>query len=102
MTDALRKLVCCMFLLALAGSASAGFGTIVRADTGKPVAGSHHGDMPLITFSGQTGRVNTGLAGCYFPIWNIPAYYVCIMVCKIGGGGDACAPGCEAELIICP
>lgn len=96
-----KKLVCFLFLLALAGSASAGFGTMVKADTGKPVAGSHDGDKSLITFSGEPVKNNIGLAGCYFPIWNLPAYYVCIMFCKIGGGGDACAPRCEAQLSIC-
>ena len=32
MADALKKLVCCMLLLALAGTASAGYGTAVMTD----------------------------------------------------------------------
>jgi hypothetical protein len=90
-----------MLLLALVGTATAGFGTALRADTGAPVAGTYHGDTGLLTVTGNLEKNNFSLAGCHFPIYNLPAYYICIMFCRIGGGGDACAPSCEAQLTVC-
>jgi hypothetical protein len=101
MADSLRKLVCCMLLVALVGTASAGYGTAVKAGTGGPVAGAYPGDRGLPGTTGGSGMNSIVTAGCHFPIINLPAYYVCIMVCKIGGGGDSCAPSCEAALSVC-
>lgn len=39
----------------------------------------------VVAESGLTTKEKDG----YFLIWNLPAYYVCVMVCKIGGGGDS-------------
>jgi hypothetical protein len=105
MTDSLKKIVCCLILLALVGTVSAGYGTAATAGTGAPadpqVTGSSHGDRGLLGITGEPGT-NIVVAGeCYFPIYNLPAYYVCIMFCKIGGGGDTCAPTCEAMLTVC-
>lgn len=105
MADALRKMACCMLLLALVGTASAGYGTLAKADSGapenQPVAGSSHGYQGLLSITGDAATGNVVTTGCHFPIWNLPAYYVCIMFCKIGGGGDSCAPQCEAALSVC-
>ena len=101
MADSLRKLVCCMLLVALVGTVSAGYGTAVNAGTGGPVAGPYHADRGFLSSTGGSGMNTIVTAGCHFPIINLPAYYVCIMVCKIGGGGDSCAPSCEAALSIC-
>jgi hypothetical protein len=104
MADALKNLVCCMLLLALVGTATAGYGTAVTADRGVPaklpVAGSH-GDKGLLRVIGELEKNDFDLSGCYFPLYNLPAYYVCIMVCKLGGGGDSCPPRCEAALLVC-
>jgi hypothetical protein len=105
MADALKKLVCCMLLVTLVGTASAGYGTAVLADRGAPanapVAGPYHGDSGLLRVTGNLEKNHFDLSGCYFPISNLPAYYICIMVCKIGGGGDSCPPRCEAALLVC-
>ncbi len=101
MADALIKLVCCMLLLALVGTVSAGYGTAAFAGTGSPVTGTSHGDKGLLSITGEPDTNVMVATGCYFPIINLPAYYVCIMFCKIGGGGDSCAPSCEAKLSIC-
>jgi hypothetical protein len=102
MDGVFRKLACCMVLLTLVGTASAGFAVAGNAGTGAPVnAGSSHGDRGLLSITGESGTGNIVTTSCYFPIYNLPAYYVCIMVCKIGGGGDRCAPMCEASLSIC-
>jgi hypothetical protein len=108
MDGVLRKLACGMLLLALVGSVSAGFGAAekvgTRAPENLPVAGSSHGDRGLLAITGDPGDLNTAAdvrALCYFPIWRLPEYYVCIMFCKIGGGGDSCAQTCEAKLMIC-
>jgi hypothetical protein len=105
MADALKKLVCCMLLLALVGTASAGYGTAAMTDRGAtanpPIAGVYHGDKGLLRVTGDPEKNNLALSGCYFPISNLPAYYICIMVCKLGGGGDTCAPSCEAALRVC-
>jgi hypothetical protein len=101
MADSLRKLLCCMLLVALVGTASAGYGTVFKTGTGAPVAGSYPGDKGLLRSTGGSGTNTIVTTGCYFPIINLPAYYVCIMFCKIGGGGDSCAPSCEAALSVC-
>lgn len=106
MADELKKMICCVLLLAIVGTVSgAGLvvsGQAVNAVQQKPVAAdSRHGDRGLTRVIGQTGTTLELAKGCHFPIWNLPAYYICIMVCKIGGGGDRCAPGCEAKLSIC-
>jgi len=101
MADTLRKLACGMLLLALVGTVSAGYGTAAKAGTGGPRAGSSHGDAGLLSITGEPGTGNVVTSGCHFPIYNLPAYYVCIMFCKIGGGGDSCAPLCEAILSVC-
>lgn len=90
MADSLRKLVCCMLLLAIVGTVSAGYAVSENVGTGAP-----------ISISGGSGANSIFAAKCYFPIINLPAYYVCIMFCKIGGGGDSCAPTCEASLSVC-
>ncbi|MCX6690505.1 MAG: hypothetical protein NTW33_00280 [Methanoregula sp.] len=106
MADALKKLIFCMLLLAIVGTAT-GAGYIAAeqagiAAPGKPaMAESPHGDSGLTRVIGQTGSTHGIYKECHFPIWNLPAYYVCIMFCKIGGGGDSCAPACEAKLSIC-
>ena len=99
MADALRKLACCMLLLALVGTVSAGYGT--RATANPPLAGSSHGDRGLLSITGIATTGNVVTTGCHFPIGNLPAYYVGIMFCKIDGGGDSCAPQCEAALSVC-
>jgi len=105
MADPLKNLVCCMLLVALVGTASAGYGTAVLAERGvpanHPVAGSYHGDSGLLRVTGNLEKNHFDLSGCYFPLYNLPAYYICIMVCKLGGGGDSCAPQCEAALLVC-
>jgi len=101
MAGSLGKLVCCMLLVALVGTVFAGYGTVFRAGTGAPVAGSYTGDRGLLSSSGGSGTNTIVTAGCHFPIINLPAYYICIMVCKIDGGGDSCAPSCEAALSVC-
>lgn len=106
MADALKKLMCCMLLLALAGTASgAGHVAAEKAGITSPekiaVGESPHSDCGLTRVISETGSSSGIHHGCHFPIWNLPAYYICIMVCKIGGGGDACAPSCEAKLSIC-
>jgi hypothetical protein len=101
MADSLRKLVCCILLLALAGTVSAGYGMTVQADTGTPAAGSYHGDRGLLKISGDLEKHNYSLSRCYFPLWRLPEYYVCIMVCKLQGYGDACPPYCEAVYTVC-
>jgi hypothetical protein len=101
MTGGLRKLVCCMLLLAMVGTASAGFGTLATLDTGPTASGPYHGDRGLLRISGDLEKNNFTLSRCYFPLYNLPAFYVCIMFCKIGGGGNACAPMCEAMLTVC-
>jgi hypothetical protein len=94
-----------MLLLALVGTVFAGYG--IAAVAGKeqfsnlPVDGSPHGDEGLIRITGAAETNNVIASGCHFPIINLPAYYVCIMFCKMGGGGDACAPWCEAKLSVC-
>ncbi len=104
MADSIKKLVCCMLLLALAGTVSGAGGIVLAGQAGiaapvnQPVAGSCHGDRGLGSITGEAGTTMMGLGGCYFPIWRLPEYYVCIMFCKIGGGGDTCAPSCEAKL----
>jgi hypothetical protein len=106
MADSFKKLVCCMLLLALVGTVS-GAGYVAAEQAGiavpmtQPVAGSVHGDKGLSSITGEPGTTQVIVAECHFPIINLPAYYVCIMFCKIGGGGDACAPICEAKLSIC-
>ena len=101
MEDPLRKIICCMLLLALVGTVSAGYGTPAVSGTGVPLTESSHGDAGLLSITGNPATGNAVTNDCYFPIINLPAYYVCIMFCKIGGGGDACAPDCEAALSIC-
>jgi hypothetical protein len=105
MTEYLKKLACCMILLTLVGTVSAAYAAAETAGTGapmnQPVAGSSHGDRGLLSITGGSGTTNIITNGCHFPIWRLPAYYVCIMFCKIGGGGDSCAPSCEASLSIC-
>jgi hypothetical protein len=101
MADALRKLVCCMLLLALVGTVSAGYGTAALAGTGLPATDTSHGYKGLLSITSGPGTNNVDATGCYFPIINLPAYYICIMFCKIGGGGASCAPSCEAKLSIC-
>ncbi|MDD1693851.1 MAG: hypothetical protein LUQ71_03920 [Methanoregula sp.] len=101
MADAQKKIICCMLLLALVGTASAGYGTAVMAGTGESLTGPSHGDSGLLGITGEPATGNVVTSGCYFPIINLPAYYVCIMFCKIGGGGDSCAPSCEAGLSVC-
>ena len=106
MADTLKKLMCCMLLLALVGTVSgAGYCAAEQAGIAvpmnQPVAGSIHGDKGLSSITGESGSNTVIATGCYFPIYNLPAYYVCIMFCKIGGGGDSCAPSCEAALTIC-
>ena len=94
-----------MLLLALVGTASAGYGTAVIADrdamTNNQGTSSCHGDRGLLRVTGDLEKNNFDLSGCYFPLYNLPAYYVCIMVCKLGGGGDSCPPWCEAALLVC-
>jgi len=101
MADALRKLACCMILLALVGTVSAGFGAAGKVGTGAPATISTHGDWGVLGITGESGVGKVITNGCHFPIYNLPAYYICIMFCKIGGGGDSCAPACEASLSIC-
>lgn len=70
MAGAVKKLVCCLLLLALAGTAFAGYGTAVMADWGAPahnqVTGSHHGDRGLLRVTGDPGKNNFDLFGCYY------------------------------------
>ncbi|MDD1703445.1 MAG: hypothetical protein LUQ31_10740 [Methanoregula sp.] len=106
MADSLKKLVCCMLLLALAGTVSgAGYCAAEQAGiavpVSQPVAVSYYGDKGLNRITGEPGSNHIVVTGCYFPIINLPAYYVCVMFCKIGRGGDSCAPSCEAKLSVC-
>jgi hypothetical protein len=106
MADAIVKLVCCLTLLALIGTVSGyGYAAEGRAGFAEPVkmAGSNtdHGFSGLTALYGESGTLNGLYQKCYFPIYNLPAYYVCIMVCKMGGGGDTCPPRCEAMLMVC-
>jgi hypothetical protein len=106
MADVQKKLISCMLLLAIAGTTSgAGYGAAEQggiSSTGNLAAySSSHGDSGLTRVIMETGGSQGIHHGCHFPIWNLPAYYICIMACKIGGGGDSCAPSCEAKLSIC-
>jgi hypothetical protein len=106
MNGVCKKLVCFLLLLAIVGTVSgAGYCAAEQAGiavpANQPVAGSVHMDKGLSSIPGGAGTKTVVVAGCYFPIINLPAYYVCIMFCKIGGGGDACAPRCEASLSVC-
>jgi hypothetical protein len=102
----LRNLVCVLAILALVGTAS-GAGYVAAEKAGiavpgnQPVAASFHENRGLLSITGESGTGRVTLTNCYFPIINLPAYYVCIMFCKIGGGGDSCAPTCEANLSVC-
>lgn len=106
MAETLKKIVFCMLLLVFVGTVS-GAGYCAAEQSGiavpmsQPVAGSIHADKGLSSITGESGSKTIIATGCHFPIWNLPAYYVCIMFCKIGGGGDSCAPSCEAKLSIC-
>lgn len=100
MNRSLRALFCLIILLAFVGTVS-GAGCIVAGKTGfadctggMAKAGGSMGALETTTIRQADG-------GCYFPIINLPAYYVCIMVCKIDGGGDACPAGCERALSVC-
>jgi hypothetical protein len=106
MADAIVKLVCCITLLALIGAVSgSGYASAEKAGSSAPVnqmgAGSSHGFSGLTALTGESGSIHLLYKKCYFPIYNLPAYYVCIMVCKMGGGGDTCPPRCEAMLTVC-
>jgi hypothetical protein len=103
-----RNLACGIFLLALVGTASAGCGTAKMAGTAAPWnlphPGFSHLDGGLLAITGYPGDGNPAAdvrEKCYFPIWRLPAYYVCIMFCKMGGGGNSCPASCEAKLTIC-
>lgn len=102
---ALRKLMCCMLLLALVGTVS-GAGNVAAEKAGIAlpekiaVGESPHSDCGLTRVIGKTGSRRGISPRCHFPIVNLPAYYICIMFCKIGGGGDSCAPSCEARLTV--
>jgi hypothetical protein len=106
MADELKKIVCCILLLAIVGVVS-GVGFIVLGQAGIAAPGklvasdSPRGDSGLTRVIGETSSTQGIFKECHFPIWNLPAYYICIMFCKIGGGGDSCAPTCEARLSIC-
>jgi len=104
MDGVIRKLVCCMLLLGLAGTASATYGAAMtgpKVPGNQPVAGLTHGDEGLLRVTGEL-RTNDVVSGkCYFPVWRLPEYYICIMFCRIGGGGDSCPGSCEARLSIC-
>ena len=105
MSGIIRKLACCLLLLMLAGTVSgAGFLAADRAGfTGR--------ETPYGTdFRGAHESVCTKLpyrdalhknGDCHFPLWKLPAYYVCVMVCKIGGGGEACSGRCENIMLEC-
>jgi hypothetical protein len=111
MEGIVRKLACCMLLLALAGTVS-GAGYTAAENAGIAVPGNHpaassmHGDRGLLSLTGNPHIGDPNPAAdirvrCFFPLWRLPEYYICIMFCKIGGGGNSCAPGCEAKLTIC-
>lgn len=94
--------MCCLLLLALVGTVSgAGYCAAEQAGIAvpmnQPVAGSIHGDRGLSSITRESWSNTIIAAGCHFPIWNLPAYYVCIMFCKISGG-DSCAPTCDASI----
>jgi len=101
MAGELRKLAYCMLLLVLVGTVSAGYGATGKIGTGAPLSGSLAGNLVLPDINGGPGTNTVVAAGCHFPIYNLPAYYICIMFCKIGGGGNSCAPSCEADLSVC-
>ena len=100
-----------MLLLALAGTVTgAVYATAENAGVAgpenNPAASAMHGDRGLLSITGNPSFLDPSPAAdirvrCFFPLWRLPEYYVCIMFCKIGGGGDSCAPGCEAKLSIC-
>ena len=105
MSGIMGKLACCLLLLALAGTVS-GSGFVAAHPAG--FAGRVHTDrvdalsvngIPGATLPYQDILHKTGT--CHFPIWKLPAYYVCVMVCKIGGGGNSCPGHCERMLSDC-
>jgi len=105
MTGISGKLVSCLLLLALAGTVS-GAGFVATKSTGFAGTGNTFGAEPL-RVGGSPGALlqntNPLFPGehCSLPIWKLPAYYVCVMVCKLGGGGDACPGRCERALREC-
>jgi hypothetical protein len=106
MADALQKIMSCMLLLAIVGTVSgAGYAAAEHAGITLPgktvMADVPHSDAGLTRVIEHTGSTRGMYHDCHFPIWNLPAYYICIMFCKIGGGGNSCALSCEAQLSIC-
>jgi hypothetical protein len=106
MAEELKKIICCLLLLAMVGTVS-GVGFVVsglagcEAPRNQATTDVSHGDSGMTRVIGQTGSIRGIYHECHFPIGNLPVYYICIMFCKIGGGGDTCAPMCEAQLSIC-
>ena len=105
MSGIIRKLACCLLLLMLAGTVS-GAGFVAAGQAGSDGRGTAHGTDPPggresfgATLPNEDTLHKTG--ECHFPIWKLPAYYVCVMVCKIGGGGNSCPGRCENAMLEC-
>lgn len=92
MTDNLRKIASFLFLLALVGTVSAGFGTATQTGTGKIVRTP---DLPV--FPPHSPIQYT----CHIPLYKLPAYYFCIVGCETSGGGDSCPGRCEGPISVC-
>ncbi len=107
MNRSVKNLVCLLAILMLTGTVS-GAGYVAAEHAGISVPGDFH---PTARFNGNAGMSSLSLPGgsgssmsslhCYFPIWNLPSYYVCIMGCKIAGYGDICPTYCELALSVC-
>lgn len=102
----IRNLTYFLVILALVGTVS-GAGYVAAEQAGSavpanhPVASAFHGDNGISRIAGEHGSISGLHMKCYFPIWRLPEYYICIMFCKLGGHGDACPATCEARYTVC-
>jgi hypothetical protein len=108
MAEAPKKIMCCMLLLAIVGTASgAGYVAAEQAGFATPgkeaVADSPHGDSGLIRVIGQTGSTHGVVWSCHLPMWKQSFVAFCIMFCNLftGGGKGNCALTCKEKYSTC-
>lgn len=102
MNRSLKTLACALVLLTFAGTVS-GAGVVAAEEAGMLKDRASFGS--IMKTDGMNAFLKTssshGPGTCHFPIISLPAYYVCVMACKISGGGDACPGTCERALTVC-
>lgn len=101
----LTALVTVMVILAFAGTVT-GAGAIAAGQREITASCAGQGGSMMNAPGGPGAVVESRLTlpdsgNCYFPIGNLPLYYVCVMGCKLSGGGDACPAYCENRLSVC-